>query len=130
MNFRQKLKSSCFHSSLWNLENLKKSQTVFGSLERIRIFALNILIYYTIFFKFVSKSYCHFTENLQKNQYSKFSIFPKSRLREVHTRQSILKFEVFIIFVYLFWTFLSRGVDSNRDKRSIFSPGWRYTNWD
>ena len=45
----------------------------------------------------------------------------------VQARQSILKFEIFIIFVYSFWTFLPRGVDmrgKNSDFAATFSPGW------
>jgi hypothetical protein len=38
----------------------------------------------------------------KKYQNSNFQIFHKSWLREVHARQRILEFEVFIIFVYLF----------------------------
>jgi hypothetical protein len=51
----------------------------------------------------------------------KFQNFPKILLREVHTCQRILKFEIFIIFVYCFRCFFVHG---RKKWVQPFSPGW------
>jgi hypothetical protein len=46
--------------------------------------------------------------NLFSTKKNIIQIFPKSWLREVHASQRILKYEVFIIFVYFLDVFLRR----------------------
>jgi hypothetical protein len=61
---------------------------------------------------------------LQKKK-TKIQNFPKIWLREVHACQRILKFEVFIIFVFLD-VFSARGGGRHERKKrtSTFSLGW------
>jgi hypothetical protein len=56
---------------------------------------------------------------LQKYQNSKFQIFHKSLLREVHACQKILEFQVFIIFVYFLDVFSAGGGVGMRGKKWV-----------